>query len=42
MNIQYAIIQLKQIIQIIQIDNFGRKEACRCLDEFFWKTGYIS
>lgn len=27
MNIQYAIIQLKQIIQIIQIDNFERREA---------------
>lgn len=29
MNILYAIIQLKQIIQIIQIDNFRRKEACK-------------
>lgn len=27
MNIQYAIIQLKQIIQIIQIDKFERREA---------------
>lgn len=27
MNIQYAIIQLKQIIQIIQINNFERREA---------------
>lgn len=29
MNILYAIIQLKQIIQIIQISSFERKEACK-------------